>query len=324
MDLILTDIKGNEIRQLKYDSADFDLADTLDFEVVIALSDWQDDIKDGCRIFCPDTEYGGIVKEIETDTANQTITVKGYTWRGYLEKRIVQSTKTEAYQYLKGEANAAIRGLIDGLYDGIIKGATSTSDCILTLYQINRFATVQSALIKALKTQNYRLEIKYKQGQQGQVGYCEVGAVPIVDYSSQIELSQDSKLNFVMNVKNNGVNHLIALGGGELTDRTIIHLYLQKNGTIGKTQYYFGIDEIAEVYDSNSDDDLEKNAIEHFEELLSTPSLTMDVESLGIKVGIGDILGGRDYITGNAIKKALQGVIVTDSDRFTIEYRLEE
>ena len=59
-------------------------------------------------------------------------------------------------------------------------------------------------------------------------------------------------MNFVANEKRNGVNHLICLGEGELKDRVVKHLYVQKDGSIGEEQYYTGIEEITETYDYNS------------------------------------------------------------------------
>ncbi len=48
--------------------------------------------------------------------------------------------------------------------------------------------------------------------EQDEPCYILVEAVPITDYSAQIELSQDSRLNFTMDDKQNGVNHLVVTG----------------------------------------------------------------------------------------------------------------
>lgn len=324
MELIVADSKGYDIRRLAYDTADFDLFETLDFEIVISVSDWMNDISYGTIIYEPNTECGGIVGEIETNTAEQTITVRGYTWRGYLEKRIIEPPSGSAYLKDAGEANRIIRDRIDNQYNGIIKGSKKNSGYMISTYSFNRYTTIRLGLTKMLLTQNLRLEIRYVQGEAGAVGYAEVSAVPIVDYSGEIELSQDNKLNFIMNIKNNCVNHLIVLGEGELTERNVLHLYLQRNGTIGKTQYHKGIDEIAETYENTNSEDLEEDGIKHFEELISSSSFSMDVESLNLNVGIGDILGGRDYITQNVIKKVLAGKIITFNGEKSVEYRLEE
>lgn len=80
------------------------------------------------------------------------------------------------------------------------------------------------------------------------MGYVQVRAVPIVDYSSEYEFSNDQNMNFTMDDNKRGVNHLVCLGKGELKDRLVIHLYVDEKGNVGQTQYYRGIDEIEETY----------------------------------------------------------------------------
>ena len=145
-------------------------------------------------------------------------------------------------------------------------------------------------------------------------------------YSEEIELSQDSRLNFRMKDKRNGVNHLVVGGKGEMQDRNVLHLYVQEDGSIGKTQYYFGIDEIAEFYENTSTDteDLESKAIERLQSIMNKQNFEMDVEKLGIDVAIGDIIGGRDYRTGMSMKKPLENIVVKISEgTIEKEYKLE-
>ena len=128
---------------------------------------------------------------------------------------------------------------------------------------------------------------------------------------SQIELSQDSRLNFTMDDKQNGVNHLVVTGKGELQERNIFHLYVQKDGSIGKTQYYKGLNEISAVYENTSTEtaELEKTSVEQLQKLMNKKTFQMDVAKLGIEVGIGDIVGGRDYLTGMYMSKPIENII---------------
>lgn len=50
----------------------------------------------------------------------------------------------------------------------------------------------------------------------------------------------------------------------------------------------------------------------------------MDVAKLGIKVEIGDIVGGRDYLTGMYMSKPVENIIyeITNGEE-TITYKLE-
>ena len=50
----------------------------------------------------------------------------------------------------------------------------------------------------------------------------------------------------------------------------------------------------------------------------------MDVAKLGIDVGIGDIVGGRDYLTGMYMAKPIENIIYEiTNDTESITYKLE-
>ena len=102
-----------------------------------------------------------------------------------------------------------------------------------------------------MKSKGYRLQLSFRR-EQNEPGYLYIEAVQITDFSDRIELSRDCKLNYTMDDKRDGVNHLIVTGKGELQDRNILHLYAQENGEIGTEQYYAGLQEIAEVYENTS------------------------------------------------------------------------
>lgn len=323
MELILTNEKGNDIRVLNPIKADFDIGVQNDFEVVIPADEWQNDFQFGCRLYEPNTENGGIIGAIKTDTAENTITLKGYTWRGLLDKKIIEPPNGADYKTVKGDLHTVMASIVQNAFSSVIRSSEIPSGITIS-YQFERYTDMLTGLSKMLLTKSHKLKIKYVQQEKGAAGFVELSAVPIFDYSEKIELSQDSKLNFVLEKNKNNVNHLIALGKGELKNREVIHLYLQKNGTIGKKQFYKGINEITETYDNANSENLEEDAVNHFLELLKSTSFSMNIESLDIDVDIGDIVGGRDYITGLYIKKPLIGKIVTFENGYkTSEYKLE-
>ena len=59
-----------------------------DFEIELRRWNWDGSIEYGSRVFSPDTEFGGIVREISTDTDVNVIRAKGDTWRGMMTKRL--------------------------------------------------------------------------------------------------------------------------------------------------------------------------------------------------------------------------------------------
>ena len=171
-------------------------------------------------------------------------------------------------------------------------------------------------LTKMLSSKGYRLDIRHRR-EQGTTGYISVCAVPIQDYSKEIELSKDSGLTYTMDDKRNGVNHLIVAGKGELQERNVLHLYVHPDGSIKKTQYYKGLDEIAEVYENTSTEtaQLESQSKDKLLELCSKKTFGMDIDRLGLEVSIGDIVGGRDYLTGMYMAKPIENIIYEVTNR---------
>lgn len=111
-----------------------------------------------------------------------------------------------------------------------------------------------------------------------------------------------------------------------MQERNVFHLYAQKDGSIGKTQYYKGLNEISAVYENTSTEtaELEKTSAEQLQKLMNKKTFQMDVAKLGIEVGIGDIVGGRDYLTGMYMSKPIENIIYEiTNDVESITYKLE-
>lgn len=322
----LADKAGYQIEALLDASLDAELnSGDRDFELALDAEEYTGEIQVGCRIFVADTEIGGIIGESYSATSSDTLTWRGYTWRGLLEKKVIVPPADKDHYAVDGELNAILRDFIEPMFDGLFR--VPDIDTGITInYEFDRFCTLLEGLTKMLKTVGYRLEISYNQGNPNESGWVDVFAVPIKDYSDEIELSQDSKLNFRMTDKRNGVNHLVVGGKGDMQDRNVFHLYVQEDGTIGDTQYYTGVEEIMEFYENTSTDtdDLESKSREKLESLMNKQIFEMDVEQLEIDVAIGDIIGGRDYRTGMSMKKPLDNIIVVIKEgTVQKEYKLE-
>lgn len=296
------------------------------FEVKVSRQKWDGRMTFGNVLYIKNTEYGGIIGEVDTNTAEDKISLIGYTWRGLLSKKVIQPPSGQDYMTVSGELNEVIGSLVSGQFGDYFVASQESTGVTVSNYRFERYCTLLYGLEKMLKSVNYRLQIIYMQQEQGQPGYIEIAAVPIEDYSQRIELSQDSRLNFAFKNIKNGVNHLICLGKGELQDRQVVHLYVQQDETIGTTQYYTGIQEIAETYEDTSSEaiELQEKGTEKLQELMNSTSFSMDVESLKISVEIGDIVGGRDYITGMyAAKPVAKKIYRLENGTESLEYELE-
>lgn len=325
--LILADQNLRDIKPVMDAGIDFAVgSDENDYEIKIRRDRWDERYAYGNIFYIKNTEFGGIIGRKKINTAEDTISLYGRTWRGKLDKKIIQPPDGQDYRKVSGELNTVLNTLVTEQFNDYFVVSQNDTGVSVTNYQFDRYCTLLAGIVKMLKSVGHRMQIKYIQQERGQPGYVELSAVPIVDYSEQIELSQDSRLNFVFDETKNGVNHLICLGKGELQDRQVIDLYVGQNGSVGTTQYYTGIQEVAETYEdtSSESDELEEKGREKLQKLMNSTSFTMDVESLGMEVEIGDIIGGRDYTTGMyAAKPIAKKIYKVSGGTTSLEYEIE-
>ncbi len=372
MEVILADKNGKEIRSLLEAEVDVENYKTNDFELAISLEEWKEDIVYGGRIYIENTEIGGIIRKIKSSTKEKNIYAYGSTFRGMLLKKIIAPAQGEDFRIVNGELNEVLRELIEDCNLSSLFSVPSIDTEVNINFQFERYCTLLSGVEKMLSSVGYRLDIKYIKNNAE--AYVRLQAVPQIDYSGRKEFSQDGGLNFTatndkggvnhliclgkgelkdrivkhLYVQKNGtigeeqydgglnftatndkggVNHLICLGKGELKDRIVKHLYVQKNGTIGEEQYYTGIEEITETYDYSSaeEPELVEKGTEQLKELMNSKKFEVDIEeNIETDMQIGDIVGGRDYITGITVKKPIVGKIYTyKNGAEKIEYKIK-
>lgn len=308
--VILANEDLRELGAIKDANITVDLNRNRTFSVQIARSNWYEELTFSSLIYIMGTEYGGIIGEVLTDTTLDYVELKGLSWRGRLAKKIIQPPAGSDYKVVSGELHTVMKSLIEPEFDGLFVVSQEDTGVSVSNYQFDRYCTLLDGLTKMLKSKGYRLQLSFRR-EQNEPGYLYIEAVPIVDYSNQIELSRDCQLNYTMDDKRDGVNHLIVTGKGEMQDRNVLHLYVQENGTIGSQQYYTGLQEIAEVYENTSTetDELQSKSEERLQEIMNKKTFKMDVAALGIDVNIGDIVGGRDYLTGMYMAKPVENIV---------------
>lgn len=244
-----------------------------------------------------------------------------------MAKKIIQPLSGQDYATASGELNSIIKSKVESEFPGLFYGVTADTGVTVNNYQFDRYCTLHTGLVKMLKSVGYRLDIRYQEGDVGMTGYVKVSAVPINDLSSEYELTNDNNMNFTTDDNRRGVNHLICLGKGDLKDRLVIHLYADQNGTISQTtQYFKGTEEIAAIYDSSGSekDDLIENGIKELESKKSSMSYNMTMTKLEGNIDLGDIVGGKDYLTGISMKKPISRKIWSISaGKEKVEYKLE-
>ena len=319
--IIVSDTNGKELRALTFSQYDFEVGKTVNnFEIQIKRGEYKY-IPDRARIYIPGTEYGGLFRELNTDTQNDIICPGGLTWRGMMQMKIIIPPSGQDYATDSGELNEIIKNRVETALPGLFIGSTESTGVTVS-WQYDRYCTLEAGLTKMLKSKGYRLNIEYSQVDRAVL----VSAVPIIDYSKTVEFSSDMQLNYIMNMQGDGVNHLICLGQGELKNRTVYHLYVDQDGNIGTTQYYTGINEIVDIYDYAGAEleDLIQSGTERLKEQTNINRFEIKINS-DMEIAIGDIVGGRDYLSGMTMRSPITGKIVKWQNGFqTIEYKLED
>ena len=145
-------------------------------------------------------------------------------------------------------------------------------------------------------------------------------------HGKNIELNEDGSVKLNILDYQNGVNHLICLGAGEVEQRQQVDLYAWPDGSIRKEQYYTGIDLIEQYYENTTVDtlaELEEEGRDKFEELKNYKQLKISVDDTDLE--LGDIVGGREritniYMAAPVIRKIVD---VTGRGRTSISYKLK-
>ena len=320
-EVIIADTSGVELRSIPFREYDFEVGDKENsFLITCNRAEWEN-VPDNARIYIPGTEYGGIYKRLESDTRYNAVAVGGYTWRGMLQNKVICPPSGEDYATDSGELNQILARRVSTALPGLFVGSEESTGVTVS-YRYGRYVTLYEGLKEMLRSAGYKMRIQYDQEQCRVV----VDAVPIVDYSAQIEYSSDMNANYSMVINKMGVNHLICLGSGELKDRTVIHLYADVNGVISQTQTQFGADEVTDVYDyaGAEADNLIESGTDQMKANASKNEFAIDLESAQ-DVAVGDIVGCRDYITGNTMTAPITTKVVKWKNGFeTVEYQLSE
>lgn len=309
------------------DSADVDLdtGDSNDFEVTVAASEWNPEtLGYGCRLYIPNTEYGGIIQDIESVTATGNVILRGDTWRGMLAYRIIEPPTGQNHLALSGELNDVIRELIGDRFGSLFYVPEIDTGITVSNWQVDRYVTLYAALMKLVDAFGYRLNISYIQPEGLEYGYASIQAVPIVDCSEQQEYSKEGNMHVDIRDCRNGVNHLVCAGEGENQQRAVVHLYVQQDGSIGETQYYFGQDEKAEAYIYTSADvtQLKEDGTKRLKDLMNYKKCEMTVEDIDLE--LGDIVSGYDEITDTQVRKpVVRKILKVQNGSTTIDYKVE-
>lgn len=274
----------------------------------------------GFFLYTEGTEYGGIVDEIASDTDAEEVTYTGRTWHGLLNSKIIEPDVGQDYLVLSGEANAVLGTLITRLGLGdLFAASVEDSGLIISNYQMNRYISAYDGIRKMLKTKNGKLRFTFKGGR------VILSTHPRGDYTQDGNLDSDL-VDLKVKRHYNPVNHLICLGRGELAAREVIHLYVDADGNVSKTQTFTGLDERSAVYDNSSAESLEyleNGGIDRLKELALADEVEAALDEDSDQYEIQDLVGATDNIIGLTVAAEITKKIVTiENGQITISYKV--
>ena len=318
--VIYTDSNRLPQGELHNYSIDLDIGKDNDFQIGMNLKNHC--MSHGSIWYVENTEYGGIVDDVKIDTKKNTVYYSGRAFRGILEKKIIEPESGQDYYTVSGDANRILEQLIEkvGLSDLFIV-PTDDAGIKISNNQFERYTDMYAGVQKMLSSVNAKLVCIATEETK-----VQIRANQIEDLSEKYEYSDDYGMQVIFEQNRGGVNHLMCLGGGELAERIVVHLYVDNYGNVGDTQYYKGVSEITEIYEYGnieSDEELRKQGIQKLNELKNRDSLTAQFDKLD--VDIGDIVGGKNRQTGVTMKEVISSEIVKiKNDRCTVTYKVGE
>lgn len=318
MDVEYTDVNRIKEGALKYYNCDLEIGGKNDFEINMNIKN--DCMVEGSLWYVNDTEYGGIVDKIRIDTEKETVTYCGRSWRGILQKKIIRPEKGQDYYTVSGDANNILRKVITDIDLIDLFSVPGHKTGIDIVYQFDRYCDAYSGLTKMLLKNNLKLQIRMIND------VLTIEAVHILDLSEKYEYSDDYGMKVILENDSSGINHLICLGRGELAQRTVVDLYVDAEGNIGDKQVFFHEKEIAKTFDysnSTTEEELKEKGIENLEKNKSKNTISATFQKLDVDVG--DLVGGKNRLTGRTVKETVTKEIVKIKNGIeTITYKVGE
>ena len=324
MEFIIADANKKDLCFLDSSaSLDFDVGSSDDFQFSIALNDYDPEAHiEGNILYCIGTEYGGIFNDPEISTKDNKKTLTGDTFRGMLKKKYIEPSSGQDYKTISGELNACIAQLVGAAFSNTLFTVSSTSTGVsVSNFQFDRYCSLLDGITKMLASKDYRLRIRAIRVSDD--FFVELSATPLVDYSDDVEFSQDNDVNFKIKRVTNKYNYMIALGKGELHERTVLYFTCNSAGVVSQVNAIPSGDNVkVYLYDNSSTEDLAADAVKKFAEINAADEYKMTMND-DIELEIGDIVGGRDYYTGLKIAQPItRKIIKYNNSKQSISYEI--
>lgn len=333
MDIIYADSLMQEMGLVRNFSR-YDAVSALRTADSSADCDWQLDISAedftrmgigiGWYIYVPGSEWGGPVEKIKHISSNATVQLSGATWRGMLARAAIEPPSGETHLVISDiDAHEAIAQLLSDRFGSLIVASEDT--CGTLVSGKFRYVNLLEAIENMLEEASLRLAISLDTDTRRII----LSAQPVTDHSDEIEFSQDYDVVMTSEINDSGINHIIALGQGEGTARTVLNVWRLPDGTITTDSSAegipVGISLRSDVYDYSSAEDADallNGAVQRLKAAAPSASISIDLDGADIDLPLGDIVAIRDRVTGlSATRRITQKILSVTANAETISHK---
>lgn len=263
-------------------------------------------------------EYGGVVDRATMRTAKgvRSAGYQGRTWTGVLASKILCPPQGSDYLTLSGDATDCVRAVLERAQANDVAAPATVLSGIAANHRFERYCDAWDGLRRMLRTAGARPDAAWRNGR------AVIGAAPVSDFGRYVD---DDLLDLDILRQWRCTNHLVCLGVGELAARTVVHLYADAAGNVGKTQTLFGADEITEKYDySNAEAaELEEKGAEKLREMQTEGSVGVTVKDDAVTLHLGDVVHGRDNALGVDVHgEVVQKTVKRQRGAWSVDYEI--
>lgn len=270
-------------------------------------------------------EWGGQVECIKHNSDSHTVEISGLCWRGLLLRGIVQPLEGDAHLIVEADdANDLLRMLIGSQLNDIIR--VSDEKYPLECSHSFRYDDLFDALHGLAEKYGFVINVDYSDGM------AVISAATLINSNGLNEFSADMDGGIVAQLGCIGrCNHMLALGGGELLNRTVLEFWLLPDGSITEDKNAEGLPSPSEwrtyLYDFSAAEDetqLRSYAKRKFKEFAKSSSMDFTLDNQFIELRLGDIVSASDEVTGISENAKISGKLLTvDSGGINIRYSME-
>lgn len=303
MELTYTDTSWADLGLLDVVTSDFAWGvDENDFEIVLAKPSGVPQV--GSLVYDESGIIGGIVRGYESEYETDVLRVTGDTWTGVLDCFVLKPPPGSAYYSVSGTMKACVQSLLTRLGVGwlfTVSNAT-TGITVSHTFKGSRTDSTQGDSGRFMGGWDALWQLVSDNGCKASFAYDASARKVVVTVLAARDWTDAESIDAgvaSVNVSNSKpVNHLVCLGAGEGAARTVIDLYADASGNVSGTKTQSGKDEIADVYDFASSDDLTADGTKKLRELWNAAQEVKVAITEDVGIEVGDKVGGTDVKTG--------------------------